>query len=81
MANESPQTLLDESANHVASLLVGSPNDLGGLLGMPCISVPNSLRRACKSGQTPECRAERRAGRFPVRTPLRRLPNVSTTRE
>ena len=35
LANESPQTLLDAGANHVASLLVESRNYLGGLLEMP----------------------------------------------
>ena len=35
LADESPQTLLDAGANHVASLLIESRNYFGGLLEMP----------------------------------------------
>ena len=42
MQDESPQTLLDAGANHVASLLVESRNYLGGLLDIPRRSVPDT---------------------------------------
>jgi hypothetical protein len=42
LADESPQTLLDAGANHVASLLVESRNYLGGLLEMPRVPVPDA---------------------------------------
>ncbi len=42
LADESPQTLLDAGANHVASMLVESRNYLGGLLEIPRIPVPDT---------------------------------------
>ena len=47
LADESPQTLLDAGANHVASLLIESRNYLGGLLEMPRLPVPDTARRCC----------------------------------
>lgn len=46
LADESPQTLLDAGANHVASLLVESRNYLGGLLEMPRLPVPDTVDTA-----------------------------------
>jgi hypothetical protein len=46
LADESPQTLLDAGANHVASLLVESRNYLGGLLEMPRLPVPDTADTA-----------------------------------
>ena len=43
LADESPQTLLDAGANHVASLLVESRNYLGGLLEMPRPPTPDTV--------------------------------------
>jgi predicted PurR-regulated permease PerM len=42
LADESPQTLLDAGANHVASMLVESRDYLGSLLEMPRIPVPDA---------------------------------------
>jgi hypothetical protein len=42
LADESPQTLLDAGANHVASLLIESRNYLDGLLEMPRLPVPDT---------------------------------------
>ena len=46
LGDESPQTLLDAGANHVASLLVESRNYLGGLLEMPRIPIPDAADAA-----------------------------------
>ena len=40
LADETPQTLLDAGANHVASLLTETRNYLGGLLETPRLPVP-----------------------------------------
>lgn len=42
LADESPQTLLDAGANHVASLLIESRNYLGGLLEISRLPVPDT---------------------------------------
>jgi hypothetical protein len=39
LADESPQTLLDAGANHVASLLIETRNYLGGPLEVPSLLV------------------------------------------
>jgi hypothetical protein len=46
LADDSPQTLLDAGANHVASLLVESRNYLGGLLEMPRTPIPDAADAA-----------------------------------
>ena len=46
LADESPQTLLDAGANHVASLLIESRNYLGGLLEIPRLPVPDTADAA-----------------------------------
>ena len=46
LADESPQTLLEAGANHVASLLIESRDYLGGLLEMPRLSVPDAASLA-----------------------------------
>ena len=52
LADESPQTLLDAGANHVASLLVESRNYLGGLLEMPRLS--ETVQLTCVSAVSVE---------------------------
>jgi hypothetical protein len=51
--DESPQTLLDAGADHVASLLVESRNYLGGLLEMPRIPVPDTADAAVVMARPP----------------------------
>ena len=46
LADESPQTLLDAGANHVASLLIESRDYLGGLLEMPRLPVADNADAA-----------------------------------
>ncbi|MGE5243576.1 MAG: AI-2E family transporter [Betaproteobacteria bacterium] len=53
LADESPQTLLDAGANHVASLLIESRDYLGGLLEMPRLPVPDTADPAGPSAPPP----------------------------